>query len=130
MEAFIVAFVMAALFGTVVLVADQIRRLFAHVTINRTIRQAMEKDPSCIPLLVEKLESRQPVPIGLIGWVVVVFGLVMALLVGVGQDQAAGREAWAVTGGTLVIGLAIIGFDWWNRRRTAGMVGAEPQSPE
>lgn len=104
-----------AVFVLLFLVVDQFRRLVGQAVLNGTIRKALDKDPASVPLLIEKLETRNPMPISLVGWVFLVLG---ALSLGaLGMTGSRDAEEWA--GGVLPLGIgaAILGWDWLNRKR-------------
>jgi hypothetical protein len=99
------------------LVVDQVRRLIAHAILNKTIRKAMDADPTSVPLLIAKIETRPRWATGLAGWILLVAGVALAAMTPFAS--VAGRtDAWqlAVLSGT--VGLGILAYAWWVARTT------------
>ena len=106
-----------AAFGFFVMIVDQVRRLIGHWVLNGTIRRALEKDPASVPLLIDKLGSRDPMPIGLPGWVLLVTGVLVGVMNALAEQPD--TEGWQAAAAAGLLGAMLIGFDLWNRRRSA-----------
>jgi hypothetical protein len=72
-------FVPLGVFAMLTLMVALVLRLFATAMLHKTIREALRNDPATVPLLVAKLEARQPWADALLGWIFLAFA---AALVG------------------------------------------------
>lgn len=99
------------------LFAVQVRRLIAHAILNKTIRKALEVDAESARLLIGKLEPRPRYADALSGWVLVLWGVAMALasLFGPADDQNDVLQTALIAA---AIGGGIIAYAWWVERRT------------
>jgi hypothetical protein len=109
--------------GSFVLIVDLIRRLIGQAILNGTIRRALEKDPAMVPLLIEKLETRSPIPIALVGWIVLILGAMLALSAGL-SDSLRGDD-WIVAAATIGTGATIVTWDHLNRKQGAARLRSE-----
>lgn len=71
-------FVPLGLFFMIAVSVAFITRMIATAMLNRTIREAMKTDPGSVPLLVEKLEARQPWADAMLGWIFLAFAAAIA----------------------------------------------------
>jgi quinol-cytochrome oxidoreductase complex cytochrome b subunit len=68
------------LFFAFVLVVAQLARLASNISLNRTLREALRNDPASVPILADRLDSRQPWADGLIGWIFIAFAVGLVLM--------------------------------------------------
>lgn len=99
--------VIIIVFSTLILLFDQFRGLFSHFILNRTISKALDKAPETVPLLIAKLEERRPWPVSPIGWVALVFGLIIAAAAVVSGENLS-VEIVALCAGPILVGTTII----------------------
>jgi hypothetical protein len=66
-------------FFMITVVVALVTRLIATAMLNKTIREALKSHPESVPLLVARLEARQPWADALLGWIFLAFA---AALVG------------------------------------------------
>lgn len=104
-----------AILAILLMFVDQVRRLISHAILNRAIRKAMEIDRASAPLLIAKLESRRRWPDALAGWLLLLFGITIAVatLFATPEDQIAGYQIAAILG---VLGFGVLGFSWFVQR--------------
>ena len=95
----------------------QVRRLISHAILNRTIRKALELDPSSARLLIEKLDPRSRWPDALAGWIMVVAGLALGLtaIFSSATERTKGLQLAVISA---VIGAGILLYAWWVERTT------------
>jgi len=95
----------------------QVRRLVSHAILNRTIRKALELDPSSARLLIEKLDPRPRRPDALAGWIMVVVGLALgvAAMFSSATERTEGLQIAVVS---VVVGTGIMLYAWWVERAT------------
>lgn len=106
-----------AVLWMLLLFVDQVRRLIAHAILNKTIRKAMESDPTSVPSLIAKLETRPRWATGLGGWILLVAGIALAattLFAGTADQQDTLRIAIL----SAIVGLGILVYAWWVARTT------------
>ena len=108
-----------AAFGFMLMIVNQVRRLIGQFVLNRTIRIAMERDPASAPLLIAKLETRNPMPIALPGWFTLGLGLLMALATAISDHSDS--DAWYISAALVATGAGILGWDWLNRKRSTSV---------
>jgi hypothetical protein len=60
-------------FFMITIVVALITRLIATAILNKTIREAMKSNPDSVPLLVARLEARQPWADAMLGWIFLAF---------------------------------------------------------
>ena len=103
--------------GMLLLFVDQIRRLVSHAILNRTIRRAMETDPSSAPLLIAKLEPRRMWSDALAGWIMFLAGAALAgaAIFETGFEQAETLQIAAVA---VVLGVGVLAYSWFVNRST------------
>jgi hypothetical protein len=106
-----------AVLWVLLLFVAQVRRLIAHAILNKTIRKALEVDPTSARLLIEKLEPRPRYADALSGWIMIVGGIALALasLFGSVGERSSILQVAIVAG---VIGGGIIAYAWWVERQT------------
>jgi hypothetical protein len=100
-------FVPLGLFGMLTIVAALFTRLVATAMLNKTIREALRSSPDSVPLLVAKLEARQPWADALLGWIFLAFA---ATLIGLAlfedpQDRTRMFQAAVIP---VVLGLTVL----------------------
>jgi len=95
----------------------QVRRLISHAILNRTIRKALEIDPSSARLLIEKLNPRPRWPDALAGWIMVVAGLALAAaaIFAAAPERTGALQLAAIS---VVVGGGILFYAWWVERAT------------
>lgn len=71
-------FVPLGAFAMITVSLALLTRLVATGMLNRTIREALRSDPGSVPLLTEKLETRQPWADALLGWIFLAFAVALA----------------------------------------------------
>ena len=72
-------FVPLGAFFMITIIVALVTRLIATAMLNKTIREALKSNPDSVPLLVARLEARQPWAVALLGWIFLAFA---AALVG------------------------------------------------
>lgn len=102
-------------FGAIVLVVDHLRRLFAAISLNRTIRDAIKHHPASVVPLLERLETRVPLPLALGGWVFLGLGVLMGVMIAV-SDGETDREAMLAAAVVGVLGVGLLIANWWLAR--------------
>ena len=107
---------MAAIISFAVIIG-LITRLVATGMHHRTIREAMRTDPGSVPLLVDRLEARQPWADAVLGWIFIAFALGMALLALTDPDGEQRIEMLRATIVPLVIGVTVLLFTRFARPR-------------
>jgi len=95
----------------------QLRRLISHAILNRTIRKALDTDPTSAHLLIEKIEPRPRWPDALAGWIMVVAGLALATaaILSPPAEQIEALQVAAISG---IVGAGVIAYAWWVGRAT------------
>ena len=106
-----------AVLAILLLFVDQLRRLFSHAILNRTIRKAMETDPASAPLLIAKLEPRRPWPDALFGWIMLIGGIALAAA-GLFEDANDQGETFQVAAIAGVLGVGVLIYSWFVQRAT------------
>ena len=96
---------------------SQVRRLISHAILNRTIRKALEVDPTSAHLLIEKIEPRSRWPDALAGWIMGIAGLALAAAT-IFSPAAERTDALQLATVSSVIGVGIIAYAWWIGRVT------------
>jgi len=112
---------MVVVFGSCVLLVDQIRRLIAHVSLNRTLREALKQAPEHVPALLDKVEQRPLFPIALGGWVFLAGAAAIAGLA-LAYGEAGESELWTVCAGLGLVGTALLGWSRCTARRTSALI--------
>ena len=100
-------FVPMAAFAMVVVSLGLVTRLIATAMLNRTIREAIRSDAGSVPLLVEKLEQRQPWADELLGWIFLAFALGMVLL-GMFENADDRREIFQAAIIPVLVGVTVL----------------------
>jgi len=111
-------------FGALVLVVDHLRRLFAAISLNRTIRDAIRHHPPSVTPLLQRIETRAPLPLALGGWVFVGLGVLMGVMIAV-IDREIDREAMLAASVVGALGVALLIANWWLARAASGSVRSE-----
>ena len=106
------------LFVLIAISISLVTRLIATGMLNRTIREALRTDPGSVPLLVQKLEARQPWADALLGWIFIAFavGMVLLSLFEQADDRQVILQGAVVP---LVIGVTVLVYVYFARRRAA-----------
>lgn len=104
-----------ALFGAFVLVSAQFARLISNLSLNRTLREALRTDPSSVPILAERLDSRQPWADALIGWIFIALAVGMALM-SLFEEAAERRQILETAIVPLLIGVVVVAYVRWAKR--------------
>jgi len=65
-------------FFMITVVVALVTRLIATAMLNKTIREALKSNPDSVPLLVARLEARQPWADALLGWIFLAFAAALA----------------------------------------------------
>jgi len=113
-------FIPIAAILTFAVIVSLITRLIATAMHQRTIREAMRTDPGSVPLLVERLEARQPWADAMLGWIFVAFTVAVVLLAVTDSDPIDRREMLRAAIVPLVIGLTVLAFTYLSKPRNAG----------
>lgn len=100
-------FVPLGLFFMITVSVALLTRLIATAMLNKTIRVALKDDPGSVPLLVQKLEARQPWADALLGWIFLAFAvaLVALALFEDGEERIGILQAAVVP---LVVGITVL----------------------
>ncbi|HEX8533459.1 MAG TPA: hypothetical protein VF662_04770 [Allosphingosinicella sp.] len=101
-------FVPIAAFMMIVLVVSLTTRLIATGMLNRTIREAMRSDPGSIPLLAERLDSRQPWGDALLGWIFIAFAVALLLLGALETDPERQSDMMRASVVPIIVGITIL----------------------
>ena len=97
-----------------------VTRLIATGMLNRTIREALRSDPGSVPLLVGKLEERQPWADALLGWIFIAFAVALAGLALFEPDAGERMATFKMTVIPIVIGVTILAYVQFARPKTPG----------
>ena len=97
-----------------------ITRVIATGMLHRSIREAMKTDPASVPLLVERLEARQPWADAMLGWIFIAFTIGIALLAITDSDPYDRREMLRAAIVPLIIGVTVLAFTYLARPKTSG----------
>lgn len=98
-------------------IVSLITRLIATSMHHRTIREAMRSDPGSVPLLVQRLEARQPWGDAMLGWIFVALAVGLTLLGLTDPDADDRREMLRAAIVPLVIGGTVLLFTNLMQRR-------------
>jgi hypothetical protein len=82
-------------------------RLFATLSLNRTIREALRSDPGSVPVLAGRLEARQPWADAMLGWIMLALAAAIVLL-GLFEQGYDQRRIFQAAVVPLVIGVTIL----------------------
>ena len=110
-------FLPVALFVMITISIGLVTRLIATGMLNRTIREALRTDPGSVPLLVQKLEARQPWADALLGWIFLAFAVGMVLL-SLFESADERQDIWQAAVVPLVIGVTVLVYVHLAQRRT------------
>jgi hypothetical protein len=99
-----------SVFVAMTLIVALLTRLIATGMLNRTIREALRSDPGSVPILVERLEARQPWADAMLGWVFIAIAVAMALLGLTDEDPEARRQLLRGAIIPLVIGVTALAY--------------------
>ena len=112
-----------AVFGSFVLVVGQLTRLFADISLNRTLREALRSDPGSVPLLAARLGVRQPWADALIGWIFIAFaaGIILVSLFEGPEDR---RDMLQTAIVPLIVGVVVLAYVAWAKREFMNQGGA------
>ena len=106
---------------TFAVIVSLITRLIATSMHHRTIREAMRSDPGSVPLLIQRLEARQPWADAMLGWIFIAFTVGIALLAVTDSDSFDRREMLRAAIVPLIIGVTVLAFTYLaGKRRTGG----------
>lgn len=105
---------------TFAVIISFITRLIATSMHHRTIREAMRSDPTSVPLLVQRLEARQPWADAMLGWIFIAFTIGIVLLAITDSDLSDRREMLRAAIVPLIIGATVLAFTYFARPRNAG----------
>lgn len=116
-----------AVFGSAVLMLGLVTRLFSDISLNRTLREALRAHPDSVPMLANKLGTRQPWADSLIGWIFLALAAGIALL-SLLENPDARREMLQAAIVPSIIGLVVIAYVARTKRDTEqqGGVGLAP----
>lgn len=112
-------FIPIAVIITSAVIISLITRLIATSMHHRTIREAMRSDPNSVPLLVQRLEARQPWADAMLGWIFIAFTIGIALLAITDSDASDRREMLRAAIVPLIIGITVLAFTHFAGRRNA-----------
>ena len=104
---------------TFAVIISFITRLIATSMHHRTIREAMRSDPGSVPMLVERLEARQPWADAMLGWIFIAFTVGIVLLAITDNDPYDRREMLRAAIVPLIIGVTVLAFTYLAGRRNA-----------
>lgn len=93
-------------------------RLFATASLNRTIREALRSDPGSVPVLADKLDSRQPWADALLGWIFLAFAAAIVAL-GLFEPPFHQREIFQAAVVPVVIGITILVYVHFAAKKAA-----------
>ena len=113
-------FIPIAAILTFAVIVSLITRLIATAMHHRTIREAMRSDPGSVPLLVQRLEARQPWADAMLGWIFIAFTIGIALLAITDSDPYDRREMLRAAIVPLIIGVTVLAFTYLARPKTSG----------
>ena len=113
-------FIPIAAILTFAVIVSLITRLIATAMHQRTIREAMRTDPGSVPLLVQRLEARQPWADAMLGWIFIAFTVGIALLAITDSDPSDRREMLRAAIVPLIIGITVLAFTHFAGRRSGG----------
>ncbi|HEY0324519.1 MAG TPA: hypothetical protein VGC46_00900 [Allosphingosinicella sp.] len=113
-------FIPIAVIITSAVIISLITRLIATSMHHRTIREAMRSDPSSVPLLVQRLEARQPWADAMLGWIFVALTVGIALLAITDSNPYERREMLRAAIVPLIIGVTVLAFTYLMRPKTSG----------
>ena len=105
---------------TFAVIISLITRLIATSMHHRTIREAMRSDPGSLPMLIERLEARQPWADAMLGWIFVAFTVGIVLLAITDRDAYDRHEMLRAAIVPLVIGITVLAFTHLAGRRRSG----------
>jgi urea transporter len=110
-------FVPLGLFFMIAVSVGFITRWIATAMLNKTIREALRTDPGSVPLLVEKLEARQPWADALLGWIFLAFAAALAglALFADHDDQLRMLQAAVIP---VVVGITVLLYVHFAQRRS------------
>ena len=94
---------------------DQLRRLFAAISLNRTIREALRHSPESVPLLLTNLETRSRLPLATGGWTLLGIGIFLGVFSWL-LDDAGRTSSLAAAGVVTAFGLILLLVSWWLTR--------------
>jgi hypothetical protein len=94
-------------FFMIAVVVALITRLIATAMLNKTIREALRSHPESVPLLVAKLEARQPWADSLLGWIFLAFSVAIVGLALFEEPYARTRMLQAAVV-PVVVGLTVL----------------------
>ncbi len=125
-----------AVFGSFVLIVGHVTRLLSNISLNNTLREALRSHPPSVPLLAQRLDSRQPWADALVGWIFIAFaaGLVLLALFEPGDER---RDIFQAAVVPALVGVVVLGFVRWAKREGVAPVrpasssapGLSPPSP-
>lgn len=113
-------FIPIAAILTFAVIVSLITRLIATAMHHRTIREAMRSDPGSVPLLVQRLEARQPWADAMLGWIFIAFTVGILLLAITDSDVSDRREMLRAAIVPLIIGITVLAFTYFSRPRGTG----------
>ena len=113
-------FIPIAAILTFAVIVSLITRLIGTAMHHRTIREAMRSDPGSVPMLIDRLEARQPWADAMLGWIFVAFTAGLALLALTDRDPYDRHEMLRAAIVPLVIGITVLAFTYFAGRRRSG----------
>lgn len=93
-------------------------RMFGTISLNRTLREALKSSPESVEALAAKLEARQPLADGLLGWISLALAAGM-LLLGMFEDAHERREIMQAAIVPALIGIVVLAYLRYARRDSA-----------
>jgi len=112
-------FIPITVFFTLAVIVGLITRLIATGMHHRTIREAMRSDPGSVPLLVDRLDARQPWADSLLGWIFIALTVAIVLLAITDSDPVDRREMLRAGIIPLIVGITVLAFTYLGKRRSA-----------
>lgn len=101
--------------GWVAVMVGMVTRLFANLSLNRTLREALHSNPDSVPVLAERLDARQPWADELIGWIFVAFAVGLVLM-GMFENPDHRREILQTAIVPAVAGIVVLAFVRWAKQ--------------
>jgi quinol-cytochrome oxidoreductase complex cytochrome b subunit len=114
-------FVPIAVMMALTVMLGLITRVVADGMLNRTIREAIRSDPGSVPILVQKLDSRQPWADSLLGWIFLAFALALLILGLMEPDDGDRTQLLRAVIVPTIVGIAILVYTRSKAKTVTGL---------